>query len=223
MSLALKVCGMLHNTPEVARLQPDYLGFIFYEKSPRYVSHSHIESLLPESNSIKTTKNVGVFVNASVNFIIKQCKAFNLNVIQLHGEESVAFIKSLAAAIHSDHSLQPLNLWKVFSIKDHFNFDVLNLPLEAQLSPVYAIAISDFDKDGDQDIILGGNLNGVKPEFGRYDASFGTYLENKGNLNFEFHKSGKGLKVNGQIRDLQVIKNQLFISRNNDSLNVYKY
>ena len=125
MSLALKICGMLHNTAEVARLQPDYLGFIFYEKSPRYVSHSHIESLLPESNSIKTTKNVGVFVNASVNFIIKQCKAFNLNVIQLHGEESVAFIKSLNAAIHSDHSLQPLKLWKVFSIKDHFNFDVL--------------------------------------------------------------------------------------------------
>ena len=116
MSLALKICGMLHNTAEVARLQPDYLGYIFYEKSPRYVSHSHIESLLPESNSIKTTKNVGVFVNASVNFIIKQCKAFNLNVIQLHGEESVAFIKSLNAAIHSDHSLQPLKLWKVFSL-----------------------------------------------------------------------------------------------------------
>jgi len=104
-----------------------------------------------------------------------------------------------------------------------FNFDVLNLPLEAQLSPVYAIAISDFDNDGDQDIILGGNLNGVKPEFGRYDASFGTYLENNGNLNFEFYKSRKGLKVKGQIRDFKIINNQLFITRNNDSINVYNY
>jgi len=104
-----------------------------------------------------------------------------------------------------------------------FNFTVQKLPLETQFSPIYAIATSDFDNDGDQDILLGGNLDGVKPEFGRYDASFGNYLENKGNRVFKFHQKGKGLKVNGQIRDLKVLKNKVFITKNNDSLEVYNY
>jgi hypothetical protein len=104
-----------------------------------------------------------------------------------------------------------------------FNFTIQKLPLEAQFSPIYAIATSDFDNDGDQDILLGGNLYGVKPEFGKYDASFGSYLENTGNRIFKFHQTGKGLKVKGQIRDLKVFKNKVFISKNNDSLEVYNY
>jgi hypothetical protein len=104
-----------------------------------------------------------------------------------------------------------------------FNFEVQILPLETQFSPIYAIITYDFDNDGDQDILLGGNLHGVKPEFGRYDASFGNYLENKGNRVFKYHQTGKGFKVNGQIRDLKVLKNKIFISKNNDSLEVYNY
>ena len=104
-----------------------------------------------------------------------------------------------------------------------FNFDVKELPFETQFSPVYAITTSDFDNDGDQDMILGGNLDGVMPEFGRYDASFGNYLENLGDNNFKYHHTGKGLKINGQIRDLKVLKNKIFITKNNDSLEVYKY
>ena len=105
----------------------------------------------------------------------------------------------------------------------NFNFEVKMLPFETQFSPIYAITTSDFDKDGDQDILLGGNLYGVMPEFGRYDASFGNYLENLGNNNFKYHKTGKGLKVNGQIRDIKIINNKIFIAKNNDSLEVYNY
>ncbi|WP_445957000.1 VCBS repeat-containing protein [Yeosuana sp.] len=104
-----------------------------------------------------------------------------------------------------------------------FSFEVKKLPNETQFSPIYAITTADFDNDGDQDIILGGNLNGVMPEFGRYDASFGNYLENLGNAGFKYHQKGKGLKVNGQIRDLKIINKELFIAKNNDSLEVYKY
>jgi len=104
-----------------------------------------------------------------------------------------------------------------------FSFEVKPLPYEAEFSPIYAIVTSDFDNDGDQDIILGGNLNGVKPEFGRYDASFGNYFENLGNANFKYHVRGSGLKVNGQIRDIKVLNREIFIAKNNDSLEVYKY
>jgi hypothetical protein len=106
---------------------------------------------------------------------------------------------------------------------DDFNFEVKMLPFETQFSPIYAITTSDFDKDGDQDILLGGNLYGVMPEFGRYDASFGNYLENLGNNNFKYHKTGKGLKVNGQIRDIKIVNDKIFITKNNDSLEVYNY
>jgi hypothetical protein len=104
-----------------------------------------------------------------------------------------------------------------------FNFEVKELPFETQFSPVYAITTNDFDNDGDQDIILGGNLNGVMPEFGRYDASFGNYLENNGNADFKFHQTGNGLKINGQIRDIKIVNNKIFITKNNDSLEVYNY
>lgn len=105
----------------------------------------------------------------------------------------------------------------------NFNFEIKELPYETQFSPIYAITTSDFDMDGDQDIILGGNLNGVMPEFGRYDASFGTYIENLGNASFKYHQTGKGLKVNGQIRDIKIINKDIFFAKNNDSLEVYKY
>ncbi len=105
----------------------------------------------------------------------------------------------------------------------NFNFKIKELPYEAQFSPIYAITTADFDNDGDQDILLGGNLNGVMPEFGRYDASYGNYLENLGNGNFKYQQTGKGIKINGQIRDIKIINRQVFITKNNDSLEVYKY
>ncbi|MFK7812049.1 MAG: VCBS repeat-containing protein, partial [Maribacter sp.] len=86
--------------------------------------------------------------------------------------------------------------------KGNFTFEIKELPVQAQLSTIYGITTSDFDKDGDLDIVLGGNLYNVKPEVGRYDATYGVYLENKGNMNFESSSNGKGLKVNGEIRDM---------------------
>lgn len=104
-----------------------------------------------------------------------------------------------------------------------FNFTIENLPYEAQLSPIYAIATNDFDHDGDQDIITGGNLYNVKPEVGRYDASYGNYLENKGNMIFENHQNGNGFFIDGEIRDIILNKQQIIVTRNSDSLVIYKY
>jgi hypothetical protein len=87
------------------------------------------------------------------------------------------------------------------------NFTLLALPLEAQLSPVYAISVQDFDEDGKEDIVLGGNLYRTKPEVGRYDASMGLFLKGNGDGTFDaWPASRSGLRIEGELRDLLTFK-----------------
>jgi len=107
--------------------------------------------------------------------------------------------------------------------KGDFNMKVQELPYEMQLSPIYAIITDDFDNDGDQDIITGGNLYNVKPEAGRYDASYGNYLENLGLMIFRSHPDGNGFFVDGEIRDFIINNSKLIVARNSDSLVIFDY
>jgi len=109
--------------------------------------------------------------------------------------------------------------------KGKFTFS--RLPVEAQISPMYAIEIDDFDLDGNQDILLGGNLYNVKPEAGRYDASYGIFLKGDGHGKFIAVPSlNSGLKIEGEVRDFVMLKskgrNLLLVARNNDSVSFYK-
>jgi enediyne biosynthesis protein E4 len=91
--------------------------------------------------------------------------------------------------------------------KGNGNFDVVALPLNAQLSCVNAVLCRDINADGKMDLIIGGNLPDCLPQFGRLDANFGTVLINKGNKVFEEILSLKsGINVNGVVRDIQNIK-----------------
>lgn len=109
---------MKHNTNAVADVQPDYLGFIFYDKSPRNLN---IE--IPELAA--NINKVGVFVNASIVDIVEKVATYQLDVIQLHGEESPEFCTQLKK-VSVTKSSSDLELWKVFSIKDQFDFDRLS-------------------------------------------------------------------------------------------------
>jgi len=90
-----KVCGMrdLQNILEVAACGPDFMGFIWVAKSPRYVGADFVIPALPEK-----TKAVGVFVNESTDRIIALSKKAGFSVVQLHGEESQKEIDLLKAA-----------------------------------------------------------------------------------------------------------------------------
>jgi hypothetical protein len=105
----------------------------------------------------------------------------------------------------------------------NFSFQLQELPVEAQFSTIYAISTEDFDNDGDQDIVLGGNLYNVKPEAGRYDASYGVFLENLGQMNFKSSEDGSGFSVSGEIRDMVIDVHRLIVARNNDSLAIFNY
>jgi enediyne biosynthesis protein E4 len=107
-------------------------------------------------------------------------------------------------------------------------FSLKPLPLPAQLSPVYGIEIDDLDGDNHKDILLGGNLYGVKPQVGRYDASYGLLLKGDGTGNFvPVPASVSGIRIHGQVRDIITLsgndgKKLVLFSRNNDSLLTYK-
>lgn len=125
--MKLKVCGMkfTENIQEVAALQPDYLGFIFYEKSKR-----NFEGIIPELP--KSIKKTGVFVDEYLEIVVSLVEEYQLEAIQLHGEESVEYIKELQQHVEEIAQVQkrgrkhtPIEIIKVFSIKDSFDFEVL--------------------------------------------------------------------------------------------------
>lgn len=120
--LKIKVCGMKfpENIIEVANLAPDYMGFIFYPKSPR-----NFNGDIPEiSEHIKKT---GVFVDSSLDFILEKTEKYKLRAIQLHGNESVSFCKKLKERLHTlaVWSTSEIEIFKVFGIKDSFDFSIL--------------------------------------------------------------------------------------------------
>jgi len=107
-------------------------------------------------------------------------------------------------------------------------FTLRPLPAEAQLSQMYGIAIDDFDKDGKQDIIMGGNFYQSKPEVGIYDASYGVFLKGDSKGNFITVKEQQsGILVKGQVRDITEIKSGkkklLVFALNNEAPKIFNY
>lgn len=113
--MKLKICGMKYpnNILEVGSLLPDYMGFIFWDKSARY-----FDGTLPTlPQSIKKT---GVFVNASKEEILEKVTKYDLQAVQLHGHESVAFCQELKNTLSTT-----IEIIKVFSVDEAFDFNQL--------------------------------------------------------------------------------------------------
>ena len=132
--------------------------------------------------------------------------------------------EQLQNAIHLD----AFNLETTLYLNDGSgNFTARPIPVEAQFSPVYAAKTGDFNGDGNPDILLGGNLFNVKPEVGRYDASYGSFLMGDGKGGFRNVPAKlSGFRLDGEVRDiLEVSTNNgklLVVSRSNDPLQIFK-
>lgn len=126
----VKICGMtdIDNISQMLFLEPDFLGFIFYPKSPRYV----VGKLKPDMLSIipDTVKRVGVFVNSTEAEMRQMASTYGLNVIQLHGdekptvckrlrEEGYEVIKAFSIASESDFE----KIWAYEDVVDYYLFD----------------------------------------------------------------------------------------------------
>ena len=159
--MLVKVCGMreAENIHAIESLKIDFMGFIFYPKSPRYVKEK--PDYLPVH-----CQRVGVFVNASKEEILNRAKDFDLDFVQLHGQESPAQCTGLKAEglqvikafpIGQDYDWKNTYMYK--GVADYFLFDTS--------CPSYGGSGKQFDwkilKDysGDTPFLLSG---GIRPE-----------------------------------------------------------
>ena len=111
------------NIIEVGALLPDYMGFIFHKESPRYVVGKISKEELQTTDF--DVKKVGVFVNQSQEEILEKVTKYNLQAVQLHGNESVEFCSELKKQLP-----KKVQIIKAFSADNDFDFEVLK-PYEA--------------------------------------------------------------------------------------------
>ena len=100
------------------------------------------------------------------------------------------------------------------------------LPVEAQFAPLYSSVAEDFDGDGHVDLLLAGNLYGVAPIRGRYDASYGIILRGYGDGRFSaVDMDESGLAIEGQVRHMRELRagggtRLIVVARNDTTLQV---
>ena len=201
-NLKLKVCGLTQLTQiqELISLNTDFLGFIFYEKSPRFVLN-HLS--LEEISEINHQGKVGVFVNESIEKIVKITEKTNLNFIQLHGDEDENFISKLRKNLD-----EKIKIIKVFRVGETFNFQfsVFNSLVDYFLFDTDSKAFGGTGKTFDWQI-----LNEIEIPI-PYFLSGGISLENIHQLSTINHQP-LALDINSKFetepgsKDLEKIKN----------------
>ena len=128
--MKVKVCGLRNreNIREIVSCKPDFLGFIFYPPSPRYVGESFDARLM--RNIPPYINKTGVFVNQDADTIIRLVERYSLDFVQLHGEEDASFAASLKArrigiikVFHVDGAFDFKSTEPFLSISEYFLFD----------------------------------------------------------------------------------------------------
>lgn len=119
--MLVKVCGMREpqNISALAPLRIDLIGYIFYEKSSRFVEavaddQAALQEPIIDVTGFTAIPKVGVFVNASIEYVLEKVKTYDLTYVQLHGQENIFYCQKLKG-----HGLK---IFKAFSIDEHFNF-----------------------------------------------------------------------------------------------------
>lgn len=137
--MEIKVCGMREpgNIRElIDQVKPDWMGLIFYPKSPRFVSDQ-------SANQIARfpVKKAGVFVNEAEEKILKRIKDFDLSAVQLHGQETPEFVESLSKRTSAE-------IWKVISVQDQIDWQSVKGYLPFVSKFLFDTATSDHGGSG---------------------------------------------------------------------------
>lgn len=182
------------NISEIALLKPDYLGFIFYDQSPRY-----FENVIPDLD--KSIKKVGVFVDATYEEIEEKVIQYKLDLVQLHGNESADFCASI------ENNLS--KVIKSFSIDNYFYFNILS---NYNMTCSYFLFDTKGSNYGGNGIAFDWNLLRSYHLDKPYFLSGGISLENLAELKSfqqkEYSKHCHAIDLNSKFETEPGIKNQ---------------
>ncbi len=119
--MKIKVCGMRNkeNISALITLKPDYIGFIFYAQSKRFVAD------FPQIEIPSSVKKVGVFVDETIDEIVEKATRYQLDFVQLHGNETPEYCRELAT--------KNIKIIKAFSVDENFDFSATK-PFEKHVS-----------------------------------------------------------------------------------------
>ncbi|MEO8111325.1 MAG: VCBS repeat-containing protein, partial [Ginsengibacter sp.] len=102
-------------------------------------------------------------------------------------------------------------------------FHQKTLPMQAQFSPVFTITALDYNKDGNLDLLLCGNINHGRLRFGKSDANYGLLLRGNGKGNFDYISQDiSGFNIKGDVRSVVNINNVLLFGVNQNAVKAYK-
>lgn len=163
----------------------------------------------------------------------RQCSSEQMPAIKKKFKNYNSFASASLQDIYTDKMLEESLRYTITSFEsvylenDNGQLKAKSLPTEAQFSNINALAVEDFDQDGNLDIVVGGNLYNAEVETPRNDASYGMWLKGDGKGNFETQWArDSGLVILGDVRAIQKIniekQTHLLVAKNNQALQQIK-
>ena len=200
----IKICGIsnLLILKELIALEVDYVGFIFFTKSPRNVSNDFLESL--KEIDFKSTRPVCVFVNPKEEEVYQTSSYLTDPILQFHGDESDEFCESFG-----------LDYWKAIRVKNETDLDLIDLYpsasailLENHVPGTYGGTGESFDwnildnsAELANNIVLSGGINSEN-------------VDNAITTNSWCIDLNSGVESEKGVKDIKLIKNILNIMKN---------
>lgn len=203
------------NIRSLILVKPDFIGFIFYPDSSRYVCEYNHEVLFPED-----ILKIGVFVNATDLYIFDMIEKYDLQGIQLHGDESISFVKSIR------HKYPEILIFKAMriAVKD----DLMQVNLYNDLCDALVLDAKGKDYGGnghswDYDLISSVEIGlpfllsgGIGPEFLENNSSSELNIINKLK---SIHAQCIGVDINSKFEISPGMKNVSQIKNFADEFN----
>jgi len=163
----------------------------------------------------------------------RQCSSEQMPAIKKKFKDYNSFASASLQDIYTDKMLEESLHYSITSFEsiylenDGGKLKAKALPAEAQFSNINALVAQDFDKDGNLDVVLGGNLYNAEVETPRNDASYGLWLKGDGKGNFTPQKPrSSGLVMIGDVRNIKPIEvdnhTHLLVAKNNQALQEIK-